>query len=212
MKIMVNVLIVFISFGFLDFSHASVIRYDITGGGDTEGYSFTGYVDIDSVWYYNGEPYGNLEEPGRRLYYNISEYLFATEAGNCYGYTGYLGLEHVSGASTAHFDHSNIENYVGKDNFQYWYNGSTGVWFDQVNNDYRDWVQYTFLPEIIYICPDLMRSAFDVTGEYWGPATGGIENLIRLTRSFQPVPEPSTLFLIVTGMILLFRMRNHTWK
>jgi hypothetical protein len=185
--------------GIFSCAHASTIRYDIMGGIDSEGYNFSGYVDIDSVWYYNGEPYGDLSQPGRRLYYYITDFQFISDAGKCYGNTGYLGLDNYSGESTAHFDNCYIENYVGKDNSLHWYNGSTGVWFNEIDNEYHEYSYYTIIPDKIYIYPSyLMRGGVDT---YWGPALGSSNTLLELTKSPQPVPEPASLLLLGSGLL-----------
>ncbi len=175
-----------------DNAHALIIRYNITGGIDSEGYNFSGHVDINSEY----ESTAGIHD----IQYNITQFLFQSDAGIFSGYSGYLGLcMPLPGWSTAHFYPSYTENYTGKENLPYWVNGSTGVYFDDMYNEYSD---STTLPETITINPWWGDYS---TSYNWGP--GGTE-MIRLTKASEPVPEPATMLLLSGGLLGLAVFRK----
>ena len=74
MKKLASLLIILCLCTIFSYAHATTIRYDITGGVDTEGYNFSGYVDINS----NPDPDISLPTQGLNgfIKYYLTDFLF----------------------------------------------------------------------------------------------------------------------------------------
>lgn len=186
-------------------TYAEPIKYNVSGGLDTEGYSLSGYVYLDDQMHGTGEPGGSLS-------YSIGEFQISSNAGSAYGDSGILfffvypiGQEYpydqvCVSSGIADFDLDYSGNIVGKQNYDAWNNGQNGVVFydDGIPLSMRE--DYFVLPEEIRI----LSLPYVSYNGYWGPNG----DTLILSKSAQPVPEPSSILLLGASIVGLAGLRR----
>lgn len=172
------------------------VKYNLLYGLDNYGDVVNGYVMIDEV-------------PSGCISYSILEFSFYNENGRFEGNRGQFNFWNLPPSSNDYISTTDADASFTGNNGSIWTNDATGIWWLDNEGNVLDGLitTYSSLSNYIKFCTASMGYGSD-----WSFYNGDEGYALLQRQPSQPVPEPSTMILLVSGLLSALFLRKKFMK